>query len=140
MAFADHTFVEYPWWQPFRNDAMLETQFQSILNATSCGNLTCLRGLDSEVLTNASLEAFSASYQAGLFEFGDFYFGPSVDGQIIQNLPSNEYKQGHFSRVPLLIDHDAFEGESINHSRIAGPILAYHEPLPCSLMCGRVLT
>ena len=39
------------------------------------------------------------------------YYGPSVDGQIIRDLPSNEFKQGHFSKIPLIVDRDGFEGK-----------------------------
>lgn len=45
-----------------------------------------------------------------LYGYGDFYFGPSIDYIAIRDLPSNEFKQGHFSKVPLLVDHDGYEG------------------------------
>ena len=41
---------------------------------------------------------------------GDFYYIPTPDGKLLRDLPSNELKAGHFSRVPLLTDHDAWEG------------------------------
>ena len=33
-----------------------------------------------------------------------------VDGDIIRDLPSNEFKQGHFTKVSLIVDHDGYEG------------------------------
>ena len=33
-----------------------------------------------------------------------------MDGDIIRDLPSNEFKMGHFTKVPLLVDHDGYEG------------------------------
>jgi len=66
--------------------------------------------LDSNTLTNASQAIFEIGYAAGQYGFGDFYFGPSVDGVTIRELPSHEFEQGHFAKVPLLIDHDAYEG------------------------------
>jgi hypothetical protein len=48
-----------------------------------------------------------------LYAFGDFYYGPSVDGNLIRDLPSNEWKQGHFTKVPLLVDHDGYVSPSI---------------------------
>jgi carboxylesterase type B len=29
---------------------------------------------------------------------------------VIRDLPSNEWKQGHFTKVPLLVDRDGYEG------------------------------
>lgn len=46
----------------------------------------------------------------GFYGYGDFYFGPSVDGEIVRDLPSNEFKQGHFTKVALLTDRDGYEG------------------------------
>lgn len=66
--------------------------------------------LDSSTFTNASQAIFEIGYTAGQYGFGDFSFGPSVDGVTIKNLPSHEFEQGHFVKVPLLIGHDAYEG------------------------------
>jgi carboxylesterase type B len=53
-----------------------------------------------------------------LYAFGDFYYGPSVDGDIIRDLPSNEWKQGHFTKVPLLVDHNGYEGYNYGNQSI----------------------
>jgi carboxylesterase type B len=45
-----------------------------------------------------------------IYGYGDFYYGPSVDGDIIRDLPSNEFKKGHFTRTPLLVNRDGYEG------------------------------
>jgi carboxylesterase type B len=50
------------------------------------------------------------THPVGLYGYGDFYYGPSVDGDVIRDLPSNEWKQGHFAKVPLLVDRDGYEG------------------------------
>jgi hypothetical protein len=34
-----------------------------------------------------------------LYGYGDFYWGPSVDGYIIRGLPSKEFERGAFSSV-----------------------------------------
>ncbi|SMY21325.1 unnamed protein product [Zymoseptoria tritici ST99CH_1A5] len=97
---------EYPWWQPYHNDTILERQYRSLLKYAKCDDLQCLRSLDSDRLEVASAK----TYFDGETGYGDYYYGPSVDGSIIRDLPSNELKQGHFSKVPLLTDHARYEG------------------------------
>lgn len=46
-----------------------------------------------------------------MYGYGDYYYGPFVDGQVIRDLPSQEFEQGHWSKVPILTDREAFEGE-----------------------------
>jgi len=50
----------------------------------------------------ATLRAFTA--------MAIFFYGPVIDGTILQDLPSIEFSRGHFTKVPLLVDHDAYEG------------------------------
>ena len=109
------TMVEYPWWQPYKNNTVLETQYRDLLSASGCTNLQCLRSLDVGKLTSAGQMTFAAGYDAmqPTYGYGDFYYGPSVDGTIIKDLPSNEFKQGHFTKVPLLLDRDGYEGEAL---------------------------
>lgn len=92
---------EYPWWQPFHNNTILEQQYRSVLKYTDCTDLQCLRTVDPGTLKAASQQSY---LDAGT-GYGDFYYGPSVDGDAIRDLPSNEFKQGHFTKVPLLVDH-----------------------------------
>lgn len=44
------------------------------------------------------------------YGYGDFYFGPTVDGTFIRDLPSNEFQNGHFAKVPLITNRDGYEG------------------------------
>jgi carboxylesterase type B len=105
---------EYPWWQSYHNESTLEAQYQGLLDTTSCTSLTCLRSLPADVLANATQATIEAAYipgsTASLYGFGDFYFGPTVDGNIIRQLPSQEFLQGHFTPVPMLVDRDEYEG------------------------------
>ncbi|KAK4950569.1 hypothetical protein LTR28_007005, partial [Elasticomyces elasticus] len=92
---------------------VLEDQYRELLAATNCTNLQCLRSIDPAVLHLASQATYIAGYMAqpGMnYGYGDFYYGPSVDGNIIRDLPSNEFKQGHFTKVPLLVDREGYEG------------------------------
>jgi len=69
--------------------------------------------LNETALKSATQQTYIDGYRtqpAGIYGFGDFYYGPSVDGDVIRDLPSNEWKQGHFTKVPLLLDRDGYEG------------------------------
>jgi carboxylesterase type B len=104
---------EYPWWQPFHNNTILEGQYRDLLSAADCSNIQCLRNLNETALKAATQLTYLSAYRAqplGIYGFGDFYYGPSVDGDIIRDLPSNEWKQAHFTKVPLLVDRDGYEG------------------------------
>ncbi|KID95676.1 carboxylesterase, partial [Metarhizium majus ARSEF 297] len=50
------------------------------------------------------------------YGFGDFYYGPYVDGDIIRDLPSHEFSKGHFAKVPLLTNHEGYEGVVFSNS------------------------
>ncbi|KAK3704165.1 hypothetical protein LTR37_014005 [Vermiconidia calcicola] len=102
--------AEYPWWQSYKNGTVLEAQYRQMLNATGCDGLECLRGQSTQNLIDASQSAFNAGWEGGWYGWGDFYFGPSVDGEAIRDLPSNEFKKGNFVKVPLVVNRDAYEG------------------------------
>lgn len=102
--------AEYPWWQPMYNESYLNTQYNNFLQLTNCTNLACLRGLSSEQLVQAQLNSYSLARAQMALAYGVFYWGPSIDGEAIRDLPSNEFKQGHFTKVPLIVDRDGYEG------------------------------
>lgn len=102
--------AEYPWWQAYHNNTILETQYRQVLVATGCKNVECLRGQSSDSLINAAQATLDTGFLDNVYGWGDFYFGPSVDGDAIRDLPSNEFKQGHFTKVPLLVNHNQYEG------------------------------
>ncbi|KAF2157482.1 alpha/beta-hydrolase, partial [Myriangium duriaei CBS 260.36] len=103
---------EFPWWQSYHNDTILEIQYRELLSATKCTNLACLRSVSSSVLDAASESAEKTGFfsHPSVYGYGDFYWGPSVDGKYIMDLPSNEWKAGRFVKVPLIVDHDQYEG------------------------------
>jgi hypothetical protein len=71
-----------------------------MLAATGCqsGGLSCMRQVSEADLIKAQQAATSAAYPQ-YYEFGDFYFGPTIDGKIVQDLPSKEFQRGHFTKV-----------------------------------------
>ena len=101
---------EYPGVLSHHNGTILEAQYRQLLDATNCTSLSCLRDVSSDALLNAANYSMTIGYEQQLYGYGDFYYSPSVDGVVIRDLPSNELKHGHFSKVPLLTDRDGYEG------------------------------
>ncbi|THW24620.1 hypothetical protein D6D23_05100 [Aureobasidium pullulans] len=67
--------------------------------ASNCSTLTCLRSLSEEALTNAIDASYEIGYAQGLYAYGYFYYGPAVDGRIIQDLPSQELEAGNLAKL-----------------------------------------
>lgn len=110
---------DYPWMQPYRNASTLERQFDTLTKASGCNNLNCLRQLSITKLRNAADETFIRGYQNGDYGYGDFFFGPYVDGSVIQDLPSTEFKSGRFTKVPLLTNREGYEGYLFTNRSLA---------------------
>ncbi|KAF7197156.1 Lipase 1 [Pseudocercospora fuligena] len=102
--------AEYPWMQPYHNSSTLERQFGYLCEASGCKDLECLRELPLPQLRNATDKTYMLGYQNGDYGHGDYYFGPYIDGNIIRDLPSNEFKQGRFTKVPFLTSREGYEG------------------------------
>ena len=62
-------------------------------------------------LAIATKKAFGTGYAKGLFGFGDTWLSPVIDGTYIKELPSDAFDKGRFSKVPLLVDRDQYEGD-----------------------------
>lgn len=111
--------VEYPWWQPYlRREGPLR-QYGYLLKETPCENLLCLRALDAVTLANVSQVMYIKAYADKAYGYGSFYFGPYVDGKVIKDLPSREFKAGHFTKVPILIDREGYEGYAFSNQSIS---------------------
>ncbi|MCJ1476292.1 hypothetical protein MMC13_004958 [Lambiella insularis] len=102
--------AEYPWWQSFHNESIQAAQYRLLLNSSGCSDLNCLRSLSSTDLGIATNATYTLGYADALYGYGDFFYGPVVDGTIIRDLPSNEFKQGHFAKVPLFTAREGYEG------------------------------
>jgi len=108
-------------WQSFKNSLILSSQYRYLLSTTGCSTLTCLRSLNETTLAIATQQIYFNAYKASDgYGYGDYYFGPAVDGEIIRDLPSNEFKNGHFTKVPVFIDRDGYEGVPFSNSSING--------------------
>ena len=69
-----------------------------MLNATGCQSLACMRQVPESQLLTAQQNAYNRAYRQ-YYGYGDFYFGPTVDGTIIRDLPSYEFQRGHFTKA-----------------------------------------
>lgn len=108
--------AEYPWWQPLLNKSTQELQYRYALNAASCGDLNCLRGLSTAELTTVGQADLNVSYPGTGSGYGTFWFGPVVDGEFLQELPDTAFKMGNFYKVPLLVDRDGYEGAAFSNA------------------------
>jgi hypothetical protein len=93
--------TEFPWWQPFKPEAVVEAQYDQLLRASKCADLACLRKLTADDLTRAAQETYNIGWNSTprLYGFGEFYYGPVVDGKTILGLPSVEFSRGQFANV-----------------------------------------
>ena len=111
--------AEYPWWQPYHDPNVYEQQYAQLLNVTNCSNLTCLRAVPEGALRTAAEQTYYYGYKpALLFGYGDFYYGPALDGTILPNLPSTAFSSGAFTPVPLLVNRDGYEGVVFSNSSL----------------------
>lgn len=65
------------------------------------------------VLSSAAQQTYTHGYFAKpkpFYGYGDYYFGPTVDGKTILGVPSEEFGKGRFSPVPILVTRDKYDG------------------------------
>src|SRR5271154_6578329 len=102
--------AEYPWWQPFLSDTSQELQLSNVLTLANCKNVNCLRSLSASAIQSVDIQSYKTGYMQPGYGYGVFYYGPVVDGKFILELPDQAFKSGRFYDVPLLVDHDRYEG------------------------------
>ena len=98
------------WLQSYKNNTILETQYRELLAATNCVDLACLRSVSSHEINAAMQSSLDAGYLNHVYGWGDFYYGPSIDGDVIPDLPSQEFARGHFTKVAFMTNRDKYEG------------------------------
>lgn len=104
--------VEYPWWQSLKPDSYQDEQYQTVLQQSSCTTIDCLRNLSTDKIKEVavSTEPTWANSANTKYPYGDFYYGPVVDGDFVQDLPSVAFASGRFAHVPILTNRDSDEG------------------------------
>ncbi|KFG80558.1 carboxylesterase [Metarhizium anisopliae] len=108
--------AEYPWLQPLHSQSTIQRQYELLLTAAGCPDIQCLRAMPESDLAVAAQKTYDTGYALLEYGFGDFYYGPYVDGEIIRGLPSHEFSQGHFAKVPLLTNREGYEGVVFSNS------------------------
>lgn len=102
--------AEYPWWQPLLNQSEQEMQLSTTFRLSNCSSVTCLRSLSGSTLALLNQQVANASYPSAGDGYGVYYYGPVVDYKFLRELPDQAFKRGRFYDVPLIVDHDAYEG------------------------------
>ncbi|KAF5515964.1 Lipase 1 [Colletotrichum siamense] len=101
---------EYAWWSPMYNRTWVRKQYQRVLESSSCASLSCLHGLSAAALNNAAWRAWKTALNAAETVYGLFYYGPTIDNDAVMDLLARQFKAGNFTKVPVLVDRDMFEG------------------------------
>ncbi|KAF6814790.1 triacylglycerol lipase [Colletotrichum musicola] len=101
---------EYAWWTPMYNQTWVDNQYRRVLESSSCADVSCLRNLPAAALNNAAWRAWKAALDAAETVYGLFYYGPTIDGEAVLGSPAEQFRAGNFSKVPVLVDRDMFEG------------------------------
>lgn len=107
------------WVPPIYDTTWLNKQYAGLLSASNCTDLACLRHLSVSKIKTATYVAANKAYEAGQFVYGTFYWGPVIDGEIIRDAPLAEFQNGHFTKVPVMVDRDEYEGFSFTNPRTA---------------------
>lgn len=100
------------------DQAQLNKQYETFIQAANCTSLECLRNAPLSSIQLATKKSFEIGYSQGDYAYGLCYWGPAVDGHILQEGPLEAFSQGHFQHVPVLIDHDGNEGFSFSNTSI----------------------
>ncbi|RSL91815.1 hypothetical protein CEP51_000065 [Fusarium floridanum] len=110
---------EFPWWTPMYGNDWVQDQYERFLDATNCDSVSCLRKLPIETIQNATRAASETAYADKKYTFGTFYWGPTIDGRIIEANLQEEFRQGHFTKVPILVDRNFDEGYIFSNTSVA---------------------
>ena len=110
--------ADFPWWQQYLTDDQLTAQYFNLLDSADCSTLACLQALPEDVLKEATQTTYISAYAAGSYGYGNFYYGPYVDGEIILGLPSREFREGRFAKVPTWTTREGYEGFTFSNQSL----------------------
>lgn len=107
--------AEFPWWQQYLRIEQLEKQYFNLLLSANCSTLVCLQALSENKLKEATQATYISAYANGDYGYGNFYYGPYVDGDLIRGLPSSEFREGHYTKVPTWTMREKYEGVTFSN-------------------------
>ena len=96
--------LQSPGWSPITGNFQQEQAFQEFLSIMNVTTIQEARDLPSEALINANTQIVSQS------PYGQFTFGPAVDGSFVPALPGKLLLQGSFSKdIRIMVGHNSDE-------------------------------
>lgn len=95
-----------PGWSPVQSNVQTENTYQQFLRLTNTTSLAELRALPSEAIIRANAQ------QVGYYSaYGQYTYGPVVDGLFAPLQPGQLLAQGRFDKdVRVMVGHNANEG------------------------------
>lgn len=95
-----------PGWWPSQSNVQTESTYQAFLRLTNTSSLAELRALPSEALIRANAQ--QVAYESA---WGQFTYGPVVDGNFVPLQPGQLLAQGKFDKdIRVMVGHNADEG------------------------------
>lgn len=95
-----------PGWWPSQSNVQTENTYQAFLRLTNTSSLAELRALPPEALIRANAQ--QVAYETA---WGQFTYGPVVDGNFVPLQPGQLFAQGKFDKdVRVMVGHNADEG------------------------------
>lgn len=95
-----------PGWQQVQSNLEVEDTYRTYLNLTNTTSLAELRAVPYETLRRANAQ--QVAYNTA---WGQFAYGPSVDGSFVPQQPGQLLAQGRFDKdVNVMVGHNANEG------------------------------
>ncbi|KAK7408482.1 hypothetical protein QQX98_009349 [Neonectria punicea] len=110
---------EFPWWTPTYDRKWVNKQYDRFAKATDCSSLRCLRELSIKDIQTAARDVSVAAYLAKEYPYGTYYWGPVIDGSSIRANPQEEFRNGHFIKVPIIVDRNFDEGFIFSNTSIS---------------------
>ncbi|KAL1610427.1 hypothetical protein SLS60_002094 [Paraconiothyrium brasiliense] len=110
--------ADFPFWQQYLREEQLAKQYDNLLASADCSTLQCLQDLPEETLKEATQNTYVSAYADKAYGYGNFYYGPYVDGGLIRDLPSREFRAGHFSQVPTWTSREGYEGFTFSNQSV----------------------
>jgi acetylcholinesterase len=113
-----------PGWSPVSSNLQPENVYRKFLSLTNSTSLADLRALSSEAVirANAQQVAYDSAY-------GQYIYGPVVDGNFVPAQPGELLAQGRFDKdVRVMVGHNANEGQYFTP-----PFVASNEALQAQL-------
>lgn len=107
---------------PLINQSTQSIQYNTALRLADCTSVDCLRSLPAPRLATLNQAVQNATYPGPGVGFGIFSFGPVVDGKFIKELPGLAFQRGNFYDVPIIVDHEGYEGVIFSNASLTAQI------------------